>query len=116
MAESIPTVKADLHGRTVTVKIPDIAQLGLLQLQSRTLIRSNDNAELQRALELSFRILFGHFPDKEDLHHVQDLVADGEVDVITLTRFIVDSAKKYQDEEIAEAPRAVRRGRPRKAS
>ena len=116
MTDPLPLVKDDLEGRTVTVKLPDLAQLGLLQHQARILTRSEDNAELQRALELSFRVLFSLFPEKEDLHHVEDLVADGTLDVVGLTQFVIGAGKKMKEEQLAEAPRAVRRGRPRKAA
>jgi hypothetical protein len=114
--ESIPLVKHPLKGRELLVQIPDFGQFGLLQHQSRVLQKDNiTDQEAVRAVSVSYRILLSCFPDVDDKNYVEDLIADREVDMIGLTRFVLDASKKIADEFEAPKP-AVRRGRPRKAA
>lgn len=113
---SFETVKAPLHGRELTLRIPDVAQLGLVQHQARVLQKANiTDEEGIRAMSVSFRVLFSFFPDKDDRMYVEDLIADGELDMTGLVRFVVDGTKSLGDEEAPVKPQA-RRGRPRKTA
>lgn len=115
-APNFETVKASLNGRELSLKVPDVAQLGLIQHQARVLQRSNlTDEEGIRAMSVSFRVLFSFFPDKDDRMYVEDLIADGELDMVSLVRFVVDGTKGLADEEVVVKPQA-RRGRPRKTA
>lgn len=118
MAEKIILTKGDLNGRTVQVRVPTVMQLGLVQHQGRVMETAKTSKEQARALEVVFRVLFGMFPEPEDLHYVEDQIAEGSLDVIGLTSFVVDAGNRARADEQDEAPAKVpaRRGRPRKAA
>ena len=107
-------VPISLGDRDVMVTPPELGQLALLQHQVRVLKRDNvTKEEGARALDLAFRIARGRIVSKGDKDYVDDLLADGDLDLKGLVVAVIESVKQ-QPADAEDVKPVVRRGRPRK--
>lgn len=102
------TETVDLKGRSVVIRELNDAQIALMAREARLL--SKDGIDGQRKLDAvarMFNILESVVIDSADKSYMDDLIAEGELDLRDLTGFVSVFSNNKD-----EAPVKVRRGRP----
>lgn len=111
------TAVVSLGGRDITLRQFNETQFMQLQHETLVLKRSEDGnmpfERVQKSLDRVFRAIRSAIPDEEQRDYIDDLMAEGELDLRELVRavFVFNREAAVEDEK----PVQVRRGRPRRA-
>lgn len=104
-----------IRGRSVVVRKLHDAQFGLLVREANVVRRASaeqDAARVIRATDLLMRTLASAIVQEEDKEWLDDLMADGEIEMSDLLSVI----RVFSEDQEEQPKPAVRRGRPAKRS
>lgn len=111
------TAVVSLGGRDITLRAFNETQFMQLQHESLVLKRSEDGNmpidRVQKSLDRVFRAIRSAILDEDERDYIDDLMAEGELELRELVRavFVFNHDAAVEDEK----PVQVRRGRPRRA-
>ena len=111
-APEIETRTVNIQGRDIVIK--RISDTQLIQLNHEAAVMQRDNLDpvrLRKGMDRVFRALTSTVVGEEDADFLQDLMADGDLDLRELIEFITSF---HKDQAPANGPVKVRRGRPAK--
>lgn len=108
--EARETRVVDIKGRTMVIRALRETQLLSLNHEARILQREDiDGDRKMKGMERMFKTLLSVVAQPSDREYLEDLMAEGELDLRELTTF----ATSFFNEPEEQAPK-VRRGRPTK--
>lgn len=103
----------DIKGRPVTLKKITVGQMALVLRESKRMQRDDvTGKEAMAALERVDLIIASLIVFDEDREYVENLLANGTLDLTDMVRLVMDIYTKDAEEK----PKVARRGRPPKRS